>query len=121
MKKIMCAIVLNVSVFPAVANTAIELSCPQRQDVTISRFRYGLSTMKWDDHFIVASGVKKDVTDNQIPFRITHFVNGDTLLFFPDNQKYILLYAGEDNADRCKLIQTSTYPIATLPYNKSNS
>ncbi|MDK2365040.1 hypothetical protein P2G82_12610 [Citrobacter braakii] len=121
MKKVICAILLNVSTFPALANTAIILSCPQRQDVTISRFSYGLSTMKWDDNFIVASGIKKDMTENDIPFRVTHFVNGDDLFFFPEDQKYILMYAGNNDADRCRIIKTLTYPVATLPREIPNS
>lgn len=77
--------------------------------------------MKWDDNFIVASGIKKDQTDSGIPFRITHFTNGDALFFFPENQKYFFQYSGKTRPDRCRIMKTFTYPIAKLPYEKPNS
>lgn len=121
MKIILLITTLNILISPAFANSAVQLSCSQRHDVTISRFSYELSTMKWDDNFVVASGIKKDQTESGIPFRITYFTNGDALFFFPENQKYFFQYSGETGSDKCRIMKTFTYPIAKLPYEKPNS
>ncbi|MCE0827202.1 MULTISPECIES: hypothetical protein [Buttiauxella] len=106
----------------AFAATATKLSCPMRENVVISRFSHNLSTMKWDDHFLVASGVKKTKTRNDVPFRVTSFQNGDDLVFFPEKQQYYLFYSGNPNPDRCTIQSTSTYEITQLPrYEKPDT
>ncbi|MGB7800043.1 hypothetical protein [Buttiauxella sp.] len=99
----------------AFAATATQLSCPQRENVVISRFSHNLSTMKWDDHFMVAAGVKKTKTVNGVPFRVISYQNGDDLVFFPEKQQYFLFYSGNPNPDRCIIQSTSTYQITQLP------
>ncbi|MGQ3663205.1 hypothetical protein [Citrobacter braakii] len=121
MKITLLLILLNIFLSSAYANTAVLLSCTQRQSVIIARFGYGLSTMKWDDNFIVASGIEKTRTESGIPFRITHFTNGDNLVFFPENQRYFFQYADVDSPDRCQIMKTFSYPVAKLPYEKSST
>lgn len=99
----------------ASAATATQLSCSMRQNVVISRFSYSLSTMKWKDHFIIASGVKKTKTDDNVPFRVTSFQNGDDLVYFPGSNKYFMFYDGSSEPDRCIVQSTSTYEITQLP------
>lgn len=100
------------SVFAA---TATRLSCSLRENVVISRFDHNLSTMKWDDHFLVASGIKKTKTKNDVPFRVTTFQNGDDLVFFPEKQAYFFFYSGSSEPDKCEVLSTSTYQITQLP------
>ena len=57
MKFILLTSLIGLFLSPAWAGTAVKLSCSLRQSVTISRFHYKLSTMKWGDHFQVASGM----------------------------------------------------------------
>lgn len=83
MKFILLTSLIGLFLSPAWAGTAVKLSCSLRQSVTISRFHYKLSTMKWGDHFQVASGMKQAQTKSHVPFRITSFQNGDDLVFFP--------------------------------------
>ena len=106
----------------AFAATATQLSCPMREHVVISRFSHNLSTMKWDDHFLIASGVKKTKTENGVPFRVISYQNGDDLVFFPEKQQYFLFYSGNPKPDRCIIQSTSTYQITQLPrYEKPDA
>lgn len=106
---------------PAVASaatataTATQLSCSMRKNVVISRFSHSLSTMKWDDRFIIAAGVKKAKTAADVPFRVTSFQNGDDLVFFPQDQRYYLFYAGNAEPDKCTVQGSKTYEITQLP------
>lgn len=107
------------SVFAA---TATRLSCSMRENMVISRFAYSLTTMKWDEHFQVASGVRQNKTQNDVPFRVTRFQNGDDLVFFPGKQTYFMFYSGNPEPDRCVVLSTSTYEITQLPrYEKPNA
>ncbi|WP_208647001.1 hypothetical protein [Buttiauxella warmboldiae] len=115
MKLILCIGLLGFVQLPAFAATATRLSCSLRENVVISRFAHSLSTMKWDDHFLVASGIKQSRTKSDIPFRITRFQNGDDLVFFPQKQQYFLLYSGNPQPDRCIVQGTSTYQVTQLP------
>ncbi|HKN04080.1 MAG TPA: hypothetical protein VJY31_09065 [Buttiauxella sp.] len=99
----------------AFAATATRLSCSLRENVVISRFAYKLSTMKWDGHFQVASGIRNTKTKNDVPFRVTRFQNGDDLVFFPEKQRYFMFYSGNPEPDRCIVLSTSTYEITQLP------
>ncbi|VFS66555.1 Uncharacterised protein [Raoultella terrigena] len=94
MKFILLTSLIGLFLSPAWAGTAVKLSCSLRQSVTISRFHYKLSTMKWGDHFQVASGMKQAQTKSHVPFRITSFQNGDDLVFFPDSNEYFFFYSG---------------------------
>lgn len=106
----------------ALAATATQLSCSQRGKVVISRFDYSLSTMKWGNHFQIASGIKKTKTENNVPFKVTSFRNGDDLVYFPEEEKYFLFYAGNPDPDRCILRSTATYEITQLPrYEKPDT
>lgn len=82
MKFLLSISLLSFFLSPAFAGTAVKLSCSLRKNVTISRFHYQLSTMKWGDHFQVASGMRQAQTKNHIPYRVTSFRNGDDLVFF---------------------------------------
>lgn len=88
------------------------------QNVTISRFHYQLSTMKWGDHFQVASGMRQAQTKNHIPYRVTSCRNGDDLVFFPDSQEYFFFYSGMATPDRCVVEEHYEYPVTQLPYYK---
>ena len=100
---------------PSFAATAIRLSCNLRSSVTISHFKYQLSTMKWADRFQIASGVNHARTKNNAPYVVTHFRNGDDLVVFKDTQQYFLLYADSDTPDQCYVKDTFTYDILDLP------
>ncbi|WP_455427837.1 hypothetical protein [Dryocola sp. LX212] len=102
---------------PAAVNaaTATQLSCSLRKNVVISRFSHNLSTMKWGDHFIIASGVKKNRTEENVPFRVTSFQNGDDLVFFPESEKYYMFYSGSPEPDRCIVQGSKNYEITQLP------
>ena len=80
MKFVLSISLLSFFLSPAFAGTAVKLSCSLRKNVTISRFHYQLSTMKWGDHFQVASGMRQAHTKNNIPYRVTSFRNGDDLV-----------------------------------------
>lgn len=118
MKFILLTSLIGLFLSPAWAGTAVKLSCSLRQSVTISRFHYKLSTMKWGDHFQVASGMKQAQTKSHVPFRITSFQNGDDLVFFPDSNEYFFFYSGMATPDRCVVQETYTYPITQLPFYK---
>lgn len=100
---------------PSFAATAIKLSCSLRKNMTISSFKYQLSTMKWGDRFQIASGVKKAHTKDNTPFLVTRFKNGDNLVEFEETQEYFMIYADSDTPDRCYLKDTFTYEIIDLP------
>lgn len=122
MKLILFISLLGLVQSSAFAATATQLSCSMRENVVISRFNHNLSTMKWDDHFLIASGVKKSKTKNDIPFRVTSFQNGDDLVFFPEKQQYFMFYSGNPNPDRCTIESTKTYQITQLPrYEKPDT
>lgn len=118
MKFILLTSLIGLFLSPVWAGTAVKLSCSLRQSVTISRFHYKLSTMKWGEHFQVASGMKQAQTKSHVPFRITRFQNGDDLLFFPDSNEYFFFYSGMATPDRCVVQETYTYPITQLPFYK---
>ncbi|MCE0846775.1 hypothetical protein LVQ79_14565 [Buttiauxella sp. A2-C1_F] len=115
MKLILLITLLGFAQSSAFAATATQLSCPQRENVVISRFSHNLSTMKWDDHFMVASGIRVTKTKNNVPFRVTSFQNGDDLVFFPEKQQYFLFYSGIPTPDRCTIESTKVYQVTQLP------
>jgi hypothetical protein len=47
---------LTLPALAARADDAVKLNCPPRGAITVSFFNYYLITMKWGDHFQVASG-----------------------------------------------------------------
>lgn len=115
MKILLLLSLLTLIISPTFAATAIRLSCSLRSNVTISKFKYQLSTMKWDNRFQIASGVRYARTKNNTPYVVTHFRNGDDLVIFEDSQQYFLLYANSDTPDRCYLKDSYTYDILDLP------
>lgn len=118
MKFLLSISLLSFFLSPAFAGTAVKLSCSLRKNVTISRFHYQLSTMKWGDHFQVASGMRQAQTKNHIPYRVTSFRNGDDLVFFPDSQECFFFYSGMATPDRCVVEEHYEYPVTQLPYYK---
>ncbi|MET5575559.1 hypothetical protein [Klebsiella aerogenes] len=118
MKFLLSISLLSFFLSPAFAGTAVKLSCSLRKNVTISRFHYQLSTMKWGDHFQVASGMRQAQTKNHIPYRVTSCRNGDDLVFFPDSQEYFFFYSGMATPDRCVVEEHYEYPVTQLPYYK---
>lgn len=100
----------------ASAATAVQLSCATRGEVMIAWFKYQLTTMKWGDHFQIASGSSRHETASGKPYRVTTFRNGDDLVFFPRKEKYFLFYAGKDTADRCTVEESQTLPVVSLPH-----
>ena len=54
----------------AYAGEAVRLECVNRGNVLVSFFKYHLSTMKWKDHFQIASGIEKSKTDNGVPYEM---------------------------------------------------
>lgn len=120
MKIILLMSLVSLFLSPAFAGTAVKLSCSLRKSVTISKFHYKLSTMKWGDHFQVASGIRQAQTTGNVPFRVTRFQNGDDLVFFPDSEAYYFFYSGMATPDRCIVQETYSYPVVELPrYKKS--
>ncbi len=78
-------------------------------------FNYYLITMKWGDHFQVASGKSKNHTKNGQRYWTTTFGNGDGLAYFPDTQQYYLFYAGSDEPVPCTEHGSYVYPVITPP------
>ncbi|MGY5957959.1 Lipoprotein [Kosakonia sp. BK9b] len=102
------------------ADDAIKLICPTRGALTVSFFNYHLITMKWGDHFQVASGKEQNHTKAGVPFWSTTFGNGDDLAFFPDSGQYYLFYAGAENPERCSEVGSYVYPVITPPRYENN-
>ncbi|MDY0971065.1 hypothetical protein [Siccibacter turicensis] len=102
------------------AASTVELQCATRGDVQISSFKYKLTTMKWDDRFQIASGTNRHQTREGKRYEVTHFRNGDDLVYFPDEARYYLFYAGKDKADNCSVKESWTLPVVNLPrYEKA--
>lgn len=102
------------------ANNGIRLNCPMRGDLTVSFFDYSLMTMKWGNHFQIASGRTKAQTKSGAPFWSAHFRNGDELAFFPDAGTYYLFYAGSKAPVRCTETGRLDYPAFTPPRYEKN-
>ncbi|MFK3663550.1 hypothetical protein ACI2I2_24080 [Scandinavium sp. NPDC088450] len=105
---------------PACAATAIRLSCSLRKNVLISRFGYQLSTMKWNDQFQVAAGIRKNHTASGSPFEVTAFENGDDLVYFPRKNQYVFFFKGAHFPDTCHITGLYTLPVTKLPYHKDH-
>lgn len=105
----------------AMGNTGVRLSCSFRKQVLISRFSYHLSTMLWDHHFEVASGILKGRTSSGQRFEVTAFRNGDDLVYLPDKNQYQFFYGGKPPADICEIIGQVSYPVTSLPYYRDRS
>lgn len=108
-------LLLCLPVLAAQADDAIRLNCPPRGNITVSFFNYYLITMKWGDHFQVASGKSKNHTKNGQRYWTTTFGNGDGLAYFPDTQQYYLFYAGSDEPVPCTEHGSYVYPVITPP------
>ncbi|WP_223271390.1 hypothetical protein [Buttiauxella sp. B2] len=104
---------------PAFAATAVRLKCSLRKNVLVSRFGYKLSTMKWDDNFQVASGLRKNHTPSGVPFEVTSFQNGDDLVYFPRKKQYVFFFRGTHSPDKCRITGLYTLPVTILPYHKN--
>lgn len=104
----------------AQADDGIKLNCPTRGDIVVSFFNYNLITMKWGDHFQVASGKERNHTKAGVPFWNTNFGNGDSLAFFPDSNQYYLFYAGSEEPEQCRQQGSFIYPVITPPRYESN-
>ncbi|SCC04829.1 hypothetical protein GA0061071_104345 [Kosakonia oryzendophytica] len=102
------------------ANDAIKLNCPMRGTLTVSFFDYHLITMKWGDHFQVASGKEQGHTTAGVPFWSTTFGNGDNLAFFPNSGSYYLFYAGSQEPVLCTEVGSYAYPVITPPRYENN-
>ncbi|EQA4280649.1 hypothetical protein ACX2VI_001579 [Cronobacter dublinensis] len=97
------------------AGEAVRLECVNRGNVLVSFFKYHLSTMKWKNHFQIASGIEKSKTDNGTPYETISFRNGDDLIYFPENERYVLFDAGKQKPERCQVEGEFTYPVVSLP------
>ena len=102
------------------ANNGIRLNCPMRGDMTVSFFDYSLMTMKWGNHFQIASGRTKAQTKSGAPFWSAHFRNGDELAYFPNAGTYYLFYAGSKAPVRCTETGSLEYPAFTPPRYEKN-
>jgi len=116
-----CAVALPLSA--AWAGDAVRLDCLTRQNVLISFFKYHLTTMKWGNHFQIASGVRKTRTKAGKRYEVISFRNGDDLIYFPANERYYLIYADQQKPERCQTEESFTYPVVSLPRydGKANS
>ena len=103
------------------ANNGIRLNCPMRGDMTVSFFDYSLMTMKWGNHFQIASGRTKAQTKSGAPFWSAHFRNGDELAYFPNASTYYLFYAGSQAPVRCTETGSLEYPAFTPPRYEKKS
>lgn len=108
-------LLLLLSATAAQAGEAVKLNCPTRGALTVSFFNYSLITMKWGDHFQVASGKKNSQTHAGVPFWITSFGNGDDLVGFPKSDEYYLFYAGAEKPEQCSVVGGFVYPVITPP------
>lgn len=118
---LLCAVALPLSA--AYAGDAVRLDCLTRQNVLISFFKYHLTTMKWGNHFQIASGIHKARTKTGTPYEIISFRNGDDLIYFPAKESYFLIYADQQKPERCRTEESFTYPVVSLPRydGKANS
>lgn len=115
MKYSLVLLLLTLPAMAAQADDAIKLNCPPRGDMTVSFFNYYLITMKWGDHFQVASGKTQSHTKAGVPFWSTEFGNGDELSFFPNSNQYYLFYAGSSEPVQCTQEGSYLYPVITPP------
>lgn len=113
-------LLLTLPAMAAQADDAIKLNCPPRGQMTVSFFNYYLITMKWGDHFQVASGKTPGHTKAGVPFWATEFGNGDELTFFPNSGQYYLFYAGASEPAQCTVQGSYLYPVITPPRYENN-
>lgn len=97
------------------AGEAVRLACLDRGNVLVSFFKYHLTTMKWGDHFQIASGIKKNETKGGVAYETISFRNGDDLVYFPQKENYLLFDANKTDPERCQVEQEYTYPVVSLP------
>lgn len=121
MKYSLFLLLLTLPALAARADDAVKLNCPPRGAITVSFFNYYLITMKWGDHFQVASGKEQNHTKAGVPFWSTTFGNGDDLAYFPNTQQYYLFYAGSSEPVQCTEQQTYVYPVITPPRYENNT
>jgi len=111
---------LTLPALAARADDAVKLNCPPRGAITVSFFNYYLITMKWGDHFQVASGKLQSHTKAGVPFWTTTFGNGDDLAYFPNSHQYYLFYAGSSDPVQCSEQESYVYPVITPPRYENN-
>lgn len=105
-------------IFPfsaAYAGEAVRLDCLTRQNVLISFFKYHLTTMQWGKHFQIASGAHKDHTQSGVRYQTYSFRNGDDVVYFPENERWFIIYADQKKPERCRVEESFTYPVVSLP------
>jgi len=110
--------ILFVAFFPfsayASMNRGTNLQCPSRKNIIISTFNQQLTTMMWDNHFIIASKPKKTHTNAGVPVIVTFFQNGDSLVYFIKNRIYWLYYANDVKIEKCRVDNIFNYPYTPL-------
>lgn len=121
MKYSLFLLLLTLPALAARADDAVKLNCPPRGAITVSFFNYYLITMKWGDHFQVASGKAQSHTKAGVPFWTASFGNGDELSFFPNSGQYYLFYAGADQPVQCMAQGSYVYPVITPPRYENNT
>lgn len=115
LSRILLFITLTLSTSVAYAGEAVRLDCLTRQNVLVSFFKYHLTTMQWGKHFQVASGVHKNKTQSGAKYQTFSFRNGDDLVYFPENERYFIIYADQQKPERCRVEESFTYPVVSLP------
>lgn len=62
-------------------NRQFQITCDGRPTMTVTKARYGLTTLKWPgDHFQVAAGHKRSQLDGGAKVSIILFRNGDQMI-----------------------------------------
>ena len=108
-----CGVALPLST--AWGGEAVRLNCLERGKVLVSFFKYHLITMKWGDHFQIASGMKKGETKSGVAYETISFRNGDDLVHFPKAESYLLFDANKQDPEKCRVKDEYTYPVVSLP------
>ncbi|MCS5874185.1 hypothetical protein LN650_26250 [Klebsiella pneumoniae subsp. pneumoniae] len=88
------------------------------QNVTISRFHYQLSTMKWGDHFQVASGMRQAQTKNQYSLSGNQLSQRRRSGLFPGQSGVLFLLLGNGDAGPLRGGGTLRVSGHRLPYYK---
>lgn len=99
----------------AYAGEAVRLDCLTRQNMLISFFKYHLTTLQWGKHFQIASGAHKAHTKSGVPYKTYSFRNGVDVVYFPENERWFIIYAGQKKPERCRVEESFTYPVVSLP------
>ncbi|TDB59081.1 hypothetical protein C5467_09485 [Photorhabdus khanii subsp. guanajuatensis] len=95
---------------PINAMKQYTLNCQGRSEMTVMHTNYRITTLKWDDDFIVSPSPTKLFNKNEKKL-VYQFMNGDMMIVNSENEKHYFIYNQKKEVECHKGPDKNVFPV----------